>query len=704
MVVSRSGLNQTLLGAAVALLPVQGGVRLGQDVAPAAPVAINVRVADRAGQPLADLQPADLQVRLDREAVGVTAVQRLPAAAGSAGAGRRVVVVVDRATLPSAGSRPLLEAAASLLDHLSATELGAVWTIPAAGSELVFTTDRALTRAALTAATGIGSPQSSRFSLAPADLARIDSGPGNALDLVAERECPAGDRDQVARCRDELQREAAALAEHARLRAAATAREVAVLVRAVGRLTGAKHLILVSGGGSVAAGDAARAIAADAARGRVTIHAIIAAASDVGAVGRFSSGGGQEATLETGLADATGGVTAGGRDPQAAAGRIERELAAEYVLTLVVADALRDGRPHDLDVRILRPAQAAVRAARQVVFEPSSSAGAAPAPPASPPAPAPVATPPEAVAEPPAPAAPALDQVPLQALLARAASYVNRFTAEMATAVLEEHYVQLIKRRTLPPTAPDEERLAWHPKEAPAPRDATIFKRRQTKADLLLVQLPNRTWAAYRDTFEVDGKTLAGRENRLRKLFVEGTRTSERQMRRINQDSANWNLGRFYREINLPTFPLLVLRADNQQRMVFGLGPTARVGDATCRIVTFKETMRPTMVHSFRRGEDVPLAGTVCVDETGIVWRTHLDLSERYTWRGLIEVTYAPNPRVKVPVPGRMWEWYQPPPMGAPREFGSAVPVTQSELGCIEALATYSNLRRFTVETTEQVK
>jgi hypothetical protein len=92
------------------------------------------------------------------------------------------------------------------------------------------------------------------------------------------------------------------------------------------------------------------------------------------------------------------------------------------------------------------------------------------------------------------------------------------------------------------------------------------------------------------------------------------------------------------------------------------------------------------------------------VDETGVVWRTHLDLSERYTWQGVIEVTYAPHPRVKVPVPSRMWEWYRPPPMGAAGGFGFSSPVTQTSLACIEALATYSNLRQFTVETTEQVK
>jgi hypothetical protein len=296
--------------------------------------------------------------------------------------------------------------------------------------------------------------------------------------------------------------------------------------------------------------------------------------------------------------------------------------------------------------------------------------------------------------EPPAPPRPALDELPLEVLLSRAAAYVDRFAAEMAAVVLEEDYVQLIKRWTFPPSTPDEERLAWHPLTALTARDTTEFKRRQTKADLLIVQLPNRPWAAYRDTFEADGRVLEGREDRLRKLFIEGTQDGERQMKRINQSSADWNLGRFYREINLPTFGLLVFRADNQKRMAFRLRQTTRVGDITCRVVAFKETMRPTLVRSLQNGDNVPIAGSACMDEDGTVWRTQLDLDERFTARGVIQVTYAPHVRVKVPVPSRMWEWYQRPQPDLP----GPVPTF------VEALATYSNLRRFTVETTEQVK
>jgi hypothetical protein len=523
---------------------------------------------------------------------------------------------------------------------------------------------------------------------------------------VAERECPpSGDRDEQTRCRDELRRDAIAQTEQARVEANATARDLAMLVRALRSVRGVKHLVLLTGGGGIDVGEAVRAIAADAARARVTIHAIVVGGADGSDASRRSGlGQGEGDSLEGGLAAVTGGITAAGRDPKAVVARIERELAAEYLATLTLPAAAADARLHDLDARVSRPPQASVRAPRQVAFEPPSTAGpsaapwtappvappavdAAPAtPPASPPGPppAPVALPPEA-AEPPAPPAPTVDQVPLQVLLSRAALYVDRFAKEMATVVLEEHYVQLIKRWTFPPSAPDEERLAWHPNEALTLRDATEFKRRQTKADLLLVQLPDRTWAAYRDTFEADGRVLQGREDRLRKLFVEGTQDSERQMRRINQSSADWNLGNFYREINLPTFGLLVLRADNQKRMAFRPGQTTRVGDATCRIVSFKETARPTLVRSVVRAENVPITGSVCLDGEGTVWRTQVDLDERFTARGVIQTTYAPHPRVKVLVPSRMWEWYV-------------------AAAFIESLATYSNLRQFTVETIEQVK
>jgi hypothetical protein len=81
------------------------------------------------------------------------------------------------------------------------------------------------------------------------------------------------------------------------------------------------------------------------------------------------------------------------------------------------------------------------------------------------------------------------------------------------------------------------------------------------------------------------------------------------------------------------------------------------------------------------------------VDAAGRIWRTRLDLDEQYTARGVIEVTFAPAARVPVLVPDRMWEWYQT--ASARHARGQSY---------IEALARYSNLRLFSVTTTEDVK
>jgi hypothetical protein len=269
----------------------------------------------------------------------------------------------------------------------------------------------------------------------------------------------------------------------------------------------------------------------------------------------------------------------------------------------------------------------------------------------------------------------------------------------MSVVVLEERYVQLVKRWAVPPATPDAERLAWREGEAATRLDIVTLQRRQTRSDVLLVQIPDRTWNFFRDVLEADGRAVQGRDDRLRKLFLQGTSGSQQQLRRINEASAEWNLGKFYREINLPTLALTVLLPRNQLGFSFEAGKVDRVGEAACRRVTFLETRRPTFIQTFR-GEDVPLRGSLCVDAGGVVWQTRVDLDERFTARGVMLVTYGPAEGLDVLVPQRMWEWYMPRTMLRPT--GSAT-WTSTGPAYIEALATYSNLRRFTVETRETV-
>jgi hypothetical protein len=115
-----------------------------------------------------------------------------------------------------------------------------------------------------------------------------------------------------------------------------------------------------------------------------------------------------------------------------------------------------------------------------------------------------------------------------------------------------------------------------------------------------------------------------------------------------------------------------------------------RAGKVTghCRIVSFTESVKPTLTRS-KRGDNIPLVGQVCVDRTGAVWSTRIDFDGRYSARGSVRVTYRPEARVEqVLVPDTMWEWFL-----LPTENDQGLPLY------VEAMATYSNLRQFTVIT-----
>jgi hypothetical protein len=254
---------------------------------------------------------------------------------------------------------------------------------------------------------------------------------------------------------------------------------------------------------------------------------------------------------------------------------------------------------------------------------------------------------------------------------------VERYERVMTSAVLEERYVQLGKNLFLPPQEPDLPGLAWRDRDPTGGLTATTRERRQTRADVMLVKLPDGSSSAFRDVFEANGRTV-------------------RQIRRIHQASADWNLGSFYREVNVPDLALAVFDARHARRFAFAPGPDLPGIDAgpACREVRFREVVRPTLVRSTSIDRpNVPLTGNACVDAAGRIWRTRLDLDEQYTARGVIEVTFAPATRVPVLVPDRMWEWYQT--ASARHARGQSY---------IEALARYSNLRLFSVTTTEDVK
>lgn len=227
-------------------------------------------------------------------------------------------------------------------------------------------------------------------------------------------------------------------------------------------------------------------------------------------------------------------------------------------------------------------------------------------------------------------------------------------------------------------------------------------RKQTTLSDFLLVRLPSRDdWVPFRDVFEVDGRKVRDRTDRLQRLFVERPQNAMNEAAKIANESSRYNIGPIARTINVPTFALMLLRPNYRQRFEFKQRPQAETvnGQALTR-VNFRERTRPTVARS-NRGDDAPLDGFLVIDaDTGHV-------------RGALVKT------VGTPEPGNRSFSGSPPvtttqmwvavSYAANDALGLWVPVDMTEYGWTSAgglfgRATYSNFRRFRVNTSETFK
>jgi hypothetical protein len=291
----------------------------------------------------------------------------------------------------------------------------------------------------------------------------------------------------------------------------------------------------------------------------------------------------------------------------------------------------------------------------------------------------------------------------LAALVARVGAYVERFQVEMEAAVLDESYVQVLRRPCCrEPRAPGEDpELAWQT-SATVARAKGVIARRQLRAEVLLVRLPGGPRVGYRDVFEVEGKVLQDRAERVRRLFLSGTQESTLELGRIAAESARFNLGRLQRTTNLPTLPLLYLVPAMHSRLYLSRGGDEEVDGVKTTVLEFREDASPTLVAS-AQGIDMPARGRAWVEpETGRIRRIELRYvpSARGGARRVMNVWFRDDPRLGVLAPERMWEWYERIPVG---EEEGATRAQLSWPADLEGLATYSPPRLFSVDTSEEV-
>lgn len=269
----------------------------------------------------------------------------------------------------------------------------------------------------------------------------------------------------------------------------------------------------------------------------------------------------------------------------------------------------------------------------------------------------------------------------LATVLERAGDYVATFQRQLSGVVAEETYTQDVREPIASGTVP----------RAPL-RGSPIH--RELRSDLLLVK-PEKAdrWIQFRDVFEVDGRPVRDRSERLMKLFVEPTASTADQAEHIITESSRYNIGNVVRTINVPLFALLILDPERQAHFKFartGSGGPSIAGDLKVDegiwVVRYEETGHGTMITT-TFGRDLPSRGRFWIDPaTGRVLMSEL-VAEDTLVAGTVVVKYQPDVLADLLVPVAMRERY----------------LERRNNARIDGAATYGKFRQFQVKVDEKI-
>jgi VWFA-related protein len=650
-------------------------------------LAIDACVFDSEGRPVTDLQAGQFSVTIDGAPRGVRSaryVYRGPGAEAAArGASRAdapsssplfeprrtIMVVVDETSFPRGAEKTVVSATDRLLDRFGPGDHVALVTIPLPADTLAisFADDRSTIRDTLARIVGHGVATD---LLADINAARPDL---PVMDTTSAATAATSGTEATTRPVEDSRQEAALAKGQDSGPGGGGDRPLDItarLIAGLGVAPGPKTVILVTAGLDEADRQTAaairpqlQAVEAAAAASRTVLYTLGLPA--VGHAGGWSD-------LEQ-LSVATGGdLVRAGRNVDQALDRVGLAVSGLYRLELGPTATDRDGRPHTVKVGVSRPS-VTVRVVRRLV---------------------PRDDPPFFAATPPTPQVMGARDLPdepslagsrdagakgrsapepdheVDAVVARAAEYATGYFHQFRNVVAEEDYIQVV----------------------PGARPAET---REMKSDFLLVTTADgNTWVPFRDVFEVDGRAIRDRDDRLRKLFLESPPgTAFDVMARVQDEGARYNLVALGRtDINVPTFALTILLDRNIRSFAFKRGREELVDGLHLLRVDFDETARPTLVRS-TDGADVLSSGSLWIDPlTGRVVKTFLRAARNTGPAALSGLTlestvvYRRSDTLGLWVPAEMREAY--------RLRGNTV----------EGRASYSKFRSFQVRTEQEIK
>jgi hypothetical protein len=259
-------------------------------------------------------------------------------------------------------------------------------------------------------------------------------------------------------------------------------------------------------------------------------------------------------------------------------------------------------------------------------------------------------------------------------VLSSAMRYVMNYEQQFAVLASEEHYVQELQR----PPNPGDNLSRSNP--GGGMRAGGAINVQTFRSDFLLVQLgmDGEGWMPFRDTYEVKGKKIRDRNDRLLKLFLDSDKRSFEKAAEFNETSNKYHLGNVARTINIPTLGMMLLHPRVNERFEFTDGGEETIAGRVLRKAMYREMARPTLIKT-TRGRDLALTGTIWIDPfSGAVVKTEMNAADP-ALRCQVTVTFRRDDGLEMWVPERMEEYYK----------------ANLAVDDIFATATYTNVRKY---------
>jgi VWFA-related protein len=353
---------------------------------------VDVSVVDDSGKPVDNLRAPDFSVAVDgqqRRVVSSEYISDVSAESQAAGVpvdpyvsnntdrrpGRLIVLVIDQNNMTLDRLRGALDSVRKFIDGLAPNDRLALMSIPSPGPRVDFTTNHAQIKTALNGVIGHGDIERGRFNISNYEaLAFEDKTDAMALQRMLVRLCGDVGAGALAVCGSDVEQDAMQLAQRIRLQTTESVSALGVLLKNLKEVEGSKSLLLLSQGLNLEGSHSeAGALAQLAAEARTNVNVLLFDWSAADASERMISATQgadrdlREAGLEAFASRSRGALFHVATNPAYTFARITTELAGHYMLGVEPSASDRDGKQHDIKVKVQRQ-RTQVRARQQFQY------------------------------------------------------------------------------------------------------------------------------------------------------------------------------------------------------------------------------------------------------------------------------------------------------------------------------------------------